>query len=75
MYKINDIINVTITSILSYGVFVKADNDYTGLIHISEISNSFIKHPNEVLKVGDILDFYVKDIDKEKGRVGLTLKK
>ena len=49
MYKINDIINVTITSILSYGVFVKADNDYTGLIHISEI-NEEKKQLNLTLK-------------------------
>ena len=64
-----------VRNVIDFGAFVDIGLKNDALIHISEISNSFIKHPNEVLKVGDILDFYVKDIDKEKGRVGLTLKK
>ena len=64
-----------VRNVIDFGAFVDIGLKNDALIHISEISNSFIKHPSEVLKVGDILDFYVKDINKEKGRVGLTLKK
>ena len=44
-----------------------------GLVHISKMSKSFVKHPSEILKVGDIITVYVCGIDKEKGRVNLSL--
>ena len=63
-----------VRNVVDFGAFIDIGLKNDGLVHISEISNEFIKHPSEVLKVGDIIDCYVKDIDKEKGRVGLTLK-
>ena len=44
------------------------------LIHISNLSNDYVKHPSEVLKVGEIIECTVIDINKEKGKVGLSLK-
>lgn len=64
-----------VRNVIDFGAFVDIGLKNDGLIHISCMSNSFIKHPSEVLKVGDIIDCYVKDIDKEKNRVALTLKK
>ena len=51
MYKVGEIIEVEVTGIESYGIFVKADNDYTGLIHISEIDNNYIKDANSLLAI------------------------
>ena len=47
MYKIGDIIEVEVSGIENYGIFVKAEDDYTGLIHISEIDNNYIKDINK----------------------------
>lgn len=64
-----------IRNVIDFGAFVDIGLHDDGLIHISQISNNYIKHPGEVLKVGDIIDCYVLDIDKKKNRVSLTLKK
>ena len=63
-----------VRNVIDFGAFIDIGLKNDGLVHISEISNDFIKHPSEVLKVGDIVTCYVKDINKEKGRVGLSLK-
>ena len=44
-----------------------------GLVHISKITDKYIKHPNEILSVGDIVDCYVEDISLEKNKVSLSL--
>ncbi|WP_432409527.1 30S ribosomal protein S1 [Wukongibacter sp. M2B1] len=56
-----------------FGAFVDLGG-VDGLIHISEMSWGRIKHPSEVLKIGDTVEVYVKDIDKEKGKISLSLK-
>ena len=71
--KEKDIIRVKITGIQEYGAFAIIDGEYDGLIHISKISNNFIKDPKEVLSVGQIVEAKVIDIDKEKERVSLSL--
>lgn len=63
-----------VKSITSYGAFVNL-GVIDGMVHISELSWSRIKHPSEVVKVGDILDVYVKDLDKERKRISLGFKK
>lgn len=63
MYKIGDIIEVEVSGIENYGIFVKAEDDYTGLIHISEIDNNYIKDINKYVKVGD--DIYANVIDRK----------
>ncbi len=74
MYKINDIINVTITSILSYGVFVIADNDYTGLIHISEINGKYIYNIKNYFKENKVIRAKIIGINEEKKQLSLSLK-
>jgi uncharacterized protein len=55
-------------------VFVDIGVHQDGLVHISEISDRFIKHPSEVLSVGDVVDVTVKSVDTARGRIGLTMK-
>ena len=63
-----------VKSITSFGAFVDVGG-VDGLVHISELSWSKIKHPSEVLNVGDVVDVYVIDFDKEKNKVSLGYKK
>ena len=64
----------TVRNVIDFGAFVDIGLHNDGLIHISEISDEYIKHPSDVLSVGDIIDCYVLDINKEKGKVSLTMK-
>ena len=63
-----------VRNVIDFGAFVDIGLKNDGLIHISEISDDFIKHPSEVLHVGDIIKCYVLNINKEKKKVALTLK-
>lgn len=63
-----------VKSLTSYGAFVDIGG-VDGMIHISELSWSRIKHPSEVVNVGDTVEVYVKDIDNEKGNISLGYKK
>ena len=71
-YKLDDIITVTITSIVPYGIFVSADYGYTGLIHISEITGGFIKDINKYFKIGNQLEAKIIGIDEEKKHLTLS---
>ncbi|MGN0550543.1 MAG: bifunctional 4-hydroxy-3-methylbut-2-enyl diphosphate reductase/30S ribosomal protein S1 [Acutalibacteraceae bacterium] len=64
----------TVKSLTNYGAFVDIGG-VDGMIHISELSWSRIKHPSDVLSVGDTVEVYVKDIDNEKGNISLGYKK
>ena len=72
--KINDIIEVTVTGIQKYGVFVLIDNQYDGLIHISEISSGYVKNINDYIKIKDKIFAQVVDIDKENNKFKLSIK-
>lgn len=63
----------TVRNVLPFGVFVDIGLHDDALIHISKLSKSFVKHPSELLKVGDIITATVIGIDKEKERVSLSL--
>ena len=71
--KINDKLEVTVRNVVDFGAFVDIGLHNDGLIHISKMSKNYIKHPSEVLKVGDIISVYVIGIDKEKEKVQLSL--
>lgn len=64
----------TVKSLTNYGAFVDIGG-VDGMVHVSELSWKRLKHPSEVVKVGDVLTVYVKDFDKEKGRISLGYKK
>ncbi len=62
-----------VRNVTAFGAFVDIGLHDDGLVHISKMSKSFVKHPSEILKVGDIITIYVCGIDKDKGRVNLSL--
>ncbi len=64
----------TVRNVVDFGAFIDIGLHNDGLVHISEISDSYIKHPSDVLSVGDIVTVYVKDIFKDKEKVSLTMK-
>lgn len=64
----------TVKSLTSYGAFVDIGG-IDGMIHISELSWGRIKHPSEVVKVGDTVEVYIKELDSEKGKISLGYKK
>ncbi len=63
----------TVRNVTSFGAFVDIGLHDDALVHISKMSKEYIKHPSEILKVGDIITAYISEIDKEKGRVSLSL--
>ena len=63
----------TVRNVVDFGAFIDIGLHNDGLVHISKITDKYIKHPSEVLSVGDIVDCYVDSINKEKGKVNLRL--
>lgn len=63
----------TVRNVLPFGAFIDIGLHDDALLHISKMSKDFVSHPNELVKVGDIIKVYVSDIDKDKQRVGLSL--
>ena len=64
----------TVRNVIDFGVFVDIGVHQDGLVHISQITDRYIKHPLEVLSVGDIVDVKVLSVDLQKKRIGLTMK-
>lgn len=64
----------TVRNVVDFGAFVDIGVKEDGLVHISHLSKKFIKHPKEVVQVGDIVDVKILDIDKMKGRISLSIK-
>lgn len=63
-----------VRNVIDFGVFVDISVHQDGLVHISEISKDYIKHPSEVLKVGDVVNVKVLSVDVAKKRISLTIK-
>ena len=64
----------TVRNVIDFGAFVDIGVHQDGLVHISEISDKYIKHPSEVLSVGDIVTVKIKGVDLKKKRISLTMK-
>ncbi len=73
-YKVGKIVKGTITGMQKYGIFVDLDNYYSGLIHISEISDLFVKDVNDYGKVGDIIYTKVLEVDETQNHIKLSIK-
>lgn len=71
--KIGDVVTGTVTGLQEYGVFVKV-GDYDGLIHISELSDKFVRDVRDYLTVGDIIDLKVLEIDENYHKLKLSYK-
>ena len=63
----------TVRNVIDFGAFVDIGVHQDGLVHISRMSSRFIKHPAEVVKVGDVIKVWVVDVDQKKQRIGLTM--
>ena len=68
------VIKGTVRNVIDFGAFVDIGVHQDGLVHISQISNKFIKHPSDVLKVGEQLNVKVLSVDVQKKRIQLTIK-
>ena len=68
------VIKGTVRNVIDFGAFVDIGVHQDGLVHISQICNKFIKHPSEVLKVGDVVDVKILSVDVNKMRISLTMK-
>ena len=64
----------TVRNVIDFGVFVDIGVHQDGLVHISQITDRFIKHPLEAVSVGDIVDVEVMSVDAQKKRIALTMK-
>lgn len=64
----------TVRNVIDFGAFVDIGVHQDGLVHVSEISNKYIRHPSQVLSVGDSVQVKVLSVDKKKGRISLTMK-
>lgn len=74
MYKVGDIINCTVCGIENYGIFIKTKDDYSGLIHISEISSDFVRNVGDYAKVGEKIKCEVLEVNDELKQLKLTIK-
>ena len=73
-YEIGEIVEGKITGIQAYGAFVALDDDTNGLIHISEISDGYVKDITRFVRVGDTVRVKIIDIDESTNQVRLSLK-
>jgi len=72
--KAGMILKGTVRNVIDFGVFVDIGVHQDGLVHISQITDRFIKHPLEAVRVGDVVDVQVLDVDLAKKRISLTMK-
>ena len=64
----------TVRNVIDFGVFVDIGVHQDGLVHISQVCNKFIKHPSEVVSVGDVVKVAVLEVDEKRKRISLTMK-
>ena len=72
--QIGMVLNGTVRNVIDFGAFVDIGVKYDGLVHISEMSNKFVKNPSEIVSVGDIVKVKVIDLDQERHKVSLSMK-
>ncbi|MEG2038548.1 MAG: Tex family protein [Oscillospiraceae bacterium] len=73
--KVGTELQGTVRNVIDFGAFIDIGVHDDGLVHISQICDKYIKHPSEVLKVGDIVTVWVLEVDIKRSRIALTMKK
>ena len=73
-YKTGSIVKGQVTGIESYGVFVSIDGEYTGLIHISEVSNDFVSDIHKFLEEGEVIYCQILEVNEETKQLKLSIK-
>lgn len=71
--KPNMALSGTVRNVVDFGAFVDIGVKQDGLVHISKLSKGYVKHPMNVVSVGDIVDVWVLDVNQEKQKVSLTM--
>lgn len=74
MYKVGDIVYGTITNILGYGAFVEIDKEYSGLVHISEFSDNYVKSIGDFVEIGEKVKLKIIEVDEKNKRLKLSYK-
>ena len=72
--KVGEIVEGTVKSLTKFGAFVALDATTTGLVHISELSDTYVASPSDVVKIHQHVRVMVKEIDVERRRIALTMK-
>ncbi len=72
--KVGSVVKGVVTGIQSYGIFVKVNEEYSGLIHISEITEKFVKDVNKYATIGETIYVEINDVDYENKKCILTIK-
>ena len=65
----------TVRNVIDFGAFVDIGVHQDGLVHISRMADKFIRHPSEIVKVGDVVKVWVVSVDEKKKRIALTMVK
>lgn len=73
-FEVGSIVEGKITGIKPFGAFVALDEEKQGLVHISEVSHSYVKDIHDVLSVGETVKVKIKSIDEENGRISLSIR-
>ena len=68
------ILNGTVRNVIDFGAFVDIGVKHDGLVHISELSDSFVKNPSDVVSIGDVVKVKVLKIDMDRQKVSLSMK-
>ena len=73
--KVGNIVKGEVTGVTPYGVFVSLQDEYSGLVHISEVSNKYIRDLEKLFNIGDIINVKIIDLDEDKSHAKLSIKK
>lgn len=73
--KVGNIVKGEVTGVVPYGVFVSLNDEYSGLVHISEVSDNYVKDLRKLFNIGDIINVKIIDLDEDKSHVKLSIKK
>lgn len=73
-YKVGSIVTGCVTGIEKYGIFVSLDSYYSGLIHISEVSDSFVRNLNDYVSIGETIKVKILEVDDSKYHAKLSIK-
>ncbi len=73
--KVGMLLEGTVTNVAAFGAFVDIGVHQDGLVHVSQLADRFVKDPNEVVKVGDVVKVRVTEVDVKRKRIGLTMRK
>ena len=72
--NVDMVLSGTVRNVVDFGAFVDIGVKEDGLVHISQLSNKFIKHPSDLVKIGDIVNVKIIEIDNDRGRISLSMK-